>query len=492
MSGKNYRFIRRMQTENSYTPTVCDNTQEKEPLQFVSQEIKRAFWFLITLSLLGLQFPPAYAFLLMALISSYTRDKYDFLIQLTIIWYGFGFFNHEEVFHFKVMDIALVISMIAAIKFYHCDERLKRLLIFTFAYFAVLFVFAFLSDEVLSIQMRHLREYMMIIYFMFPLLVLRGCEFDIKVFYRKFITYAFLVALFYCIDCFILGANILVPRTYMHEELYSTYYKIYHWGIFFRKYPPGLLLLALCIFPMVKFYTLRVKHIAVFALALIATRTISVIGGIVFTILCFMGNFKMLLKYMCFAIVLFFIAYYVDEKMGGELRIVQLVEQFEALSNPDDVEKLADFGTGRMAQLIPKVALLWSMDRQYIGFGFLSRELTTNPKYIIENPFYIGTEDEVEVATGVEISVAQTILDIGIIGLILQTFYYLAIYFWVLRPMSYSKSYLMTLLCISIIGIGGFSGLGTGSGLLLLGLNIAIIFLADKQLHKNEDYESNT
>lgn len=478
-----------MQTENSYTPTVCDNTQEKEPLQFVSQEIKRAFWFLITLSLLGLQFPPAYVFLAVALISSYTRDKYDFLIQLTIIWYGYGFFEPTEVFHFKIMDVALLISLFAAVKFYYRDKRLKRLLIFTFAYFAILFVFVFLSEETFRIQIRRMREYLSIIYFMFPLLIFSCRDFDIKVFYRKFITYAFIIAVFYCIDCFILGANILIPHTYMHERLHSTYYKIYHWGIFFRKYPPGLFLLALCIFPIMKFYSLRVKHIVVFALALIATRTISVIAGIVFTILCFMGKFKTMLKYACLAIVLFFVAYYVDEKMGGKLRIVQLVEQFDVLSNPDDVEKLADFGTGRMAQLIPKFALLWSMDRQYIGFGFLARELTTNPKYIIENPFYIGTEDEVEVATGVEISVAQTILDIGIIGLILQIFYYLAIYFWVLRPLPYSSSYLMTLICLSIFGIGGYSGLGATNGLLLLGLNIGAIFLAARQT-QGEEQES--
>ena len=198
------------------------------------------------------------------------------------------------------------------------------------------------------------------------------------------------------------------------------------------------------------------------------------------------------MKYLCLFAVLFVAGYYIDGKVGGALRIQQFVGQFSALQNPNDVEKLAEFGTGRMAQIIPKFALLFSENRQYIGLGFLHDKKTTIDKYVIINELYSDISRSEEVSTAVEETHAQTILDIGIIGLLLQTFYFLAIYFWVLRPMPYSISYLMTFVALSLFGVGGFAGVITHYGLLLLGLNVGIIYLADKQLHKNEDYESNT
>ena len=478
-----------MLTENSYTPTVCDNDQKKEPLQFVSQEIGRAFLFLITLSLLGLTFPPAYIFLALILFTSYIRYKYDFLIQITfLLGGGFGFFDMLEIFQFRLSDIALLLSFIT-IMLYHRDKTLNRLLLFTFVYIVVLFVFAMMSEESMRIQIHSMREYWLIIYFMVPLLIFADRNFDIKLFYRKLLTYAFIIAIFYCIDSIVFGSNVLVPRTYLPSRIYPKYYDLsYDIGGFLRKYPPGLFLLALCIFPVLKLYSLKISHIIVFVLALITSRTMTMIGGVVITVLCFAKNFKLLLKYFCLGIVLFFVAYHVDEKMNGELRVVQLVEQFSVLKTTDDPEALAKFGTGRMAQILPKIDHLLALNREYIGFGFLVNGKTTNTKYVIINDFY-GRE---EVATDVEVAQIQTILDIGIIGFILHTFYFLAIYFWVLRPLPYSKSYLMALLCISIIGLGGYTGLRYREGLLLLGLNVGIILLADKQQYKNEDYESNT
>ena len=481
-----------MQTENSYTPTVCDNTLEKEPLQFVSQEVGRAFLFLITLSLLGLSFLPAYVFLAAVMFNSYLRNKYDFLIQFTILCGSYGFYKETEAFPFKWMDIALLLSAIT-ILFYRRDKGQNKLLLFTFGYIAVLFLFALMSEESMKIQIRRMREYCGIIYFMVPMLIFAKEDFDMKVFFRKFLTYAYIIAIFYIIDSFVFGGNILVPATFSWNEQYSTYYRFYcQIGSFPRKYPHGLFLLALCIFPMVKFYTLRTKQIVIFSLALIASRTISIIGGIIITIMSFTGNFKKLLKYLCLFAVLFVAGYYIDGKVGGALRIQQFVGQFSALQNPNDVEKLAEFGTGRMAQIIPKFALLFSENRQYIGLGFLHDIKTTIDKYVIINELYSDISRSEEVSTAVEETHAQTILDIGIIGLLLQTFYFLAIYFWVLRPMPYSISYLMTFVALSLFGVGGFAGVITHYGLLLLGLNVGIIYLADKQLHKNEDYESNT
>ena len=481
-----------MPTEDIYTPVIANHNQEKEPLQFVPQEIGRAFLFLITLSLVGLTFIPAYLFLALILFSSYIRNKYDFLIQFTILCGSYGFYRESVAFPFKWMDIALALSAIT-ILLYRRNKEQNKLLLFTLGYMGALFIFALMSEESMKIQIRRMREYWGIIYFMVPMLVFVKEDFDIKLFFRKFLTYAYIIAIFYIIDSFVLGGNILVPATFSWNGLHSTYYRFYcQIGSFPRKYPPGLFLLALCIFPVVRFYMLRTKQIVIFSLALIACRTMSVIGGIIITIMSFSGNFKKLLKYLCLFAVLFAAGYYIDGKLDGQLRIQQFVDQFTSLQNANDVEKLAEFGSGRMAQIIPKLELLFSENRQYIGLGFLHDQKTTIGKYIITNEFYSDISQSEELATGVEVTQVQTILDIGIIGLLLQTFYFLAVYFWVLRPMPYSISYLMTFVALSLFGVGGFAGIISHYGLLLLGLNVGVILLADTQRDKNEDCEPDT
>ena len=465
-----------------YSPTTAQSG--KELLRLVPQELWSAFLFLITLSLLGLELPLAYLFLPAILLTTYIRNRYDFLIQFTILCGAYGFFNESDVFPFKWKDLALLLSVVAII-IYRRDKVLNRLLLLTGGYIAMLIVFAQMSSESMGIQFLRMRDYCMIVYFMFPMLLFSRETFDIKIFYRKLFTYAYIIAIFYCIDSFILGGNILVPRTYAWSGLYSTYYKIYcDIGAFPRKYPQGLFILALCIFPALKFYTLQRKHLFIFALALIVSRTFSIIGGIVLTILFFTGNAMRTIKYLCIGIILFFAAYHLDGMMDGQLRVQQLVRQFTALKNMDDPEAIAEFGTGRMAQIIPKVDHLWSLGKQYTGFGFLHDEKTTNEMFIIKNELYTDISRSEEVAARVEVTQIQTILDIGLIGLLFQTIYFIGIYFWVLRPLPYSKSYLVVLVCISLFGLGGFAGLTSHHGVLLVGLCIGTILLASKNKDK--------
>ncbi|MBS1353645.1 MAG: hypothetical protein HPZ82_08980 [Coprobacter sp.] len=448
--------------------------------------------FLITLSLLGLEFPPAYLFLPVILFTTFLRNRYDFLIQFTILCGAYGFYNEDKAFPFKWMDIALLLSIIAIV-IYRRDKTLNKLLLFTGGYFAVLFLLALTSSESIMIQIRRMREYWGIIYFMFPLLIFAREEFDIKIFYRKIFTYAFIIAIFYIIDSLIFGGSILVPRTFTFSGYYSTYYKFYCYpGSFPRKYPPGLFILALCIFPILKFYSLQAKHIIVFALSLVVCRTFSVIGGIVLTFLFFTGNALKTIKYIAIGIVIFIAGYYIDGAMGGQLRIQQLIKQFEVLKTPNDPELLIEFGTGRMAQILPKIAHMLSTGKQYTGFGFLHDDLSTANEFSITNEFYSDVSQSEETVARVEVTQIQTVLDVGLIGLLIQTFYYLAIYFWVLRPLPYSKSYLVVLVCISLFGIGGFAGLISHHGLLLLGLTIGTILLTAKQEYINKEAINNS
>ena len=253
-----------------------------------------------------------------------------------------------------------------------------------------------------------------------------------------------------------------------------------------------MFILALCIFPILKFYSLQAKHIIVFALSLVVCRTFSVIGGIVLTFLFFTGNTLKTIKYIAIGIVIFIAGYYIDGAMGGQLRIQQLIKQFEVLKTPNDPELLIEFGTGRMAQILPKIAHMLSTGKQYTGFGFLHDDLSTANEFSITNEFYSDVSQSEETVARVEVTQIQTVLDVGLIGLLIQTFYYLAIYFWVLRPLPYSKSYLVVLVCISLFGIGGFAGLISHHGLLLLGLTIGTILLTAKQEYINKKAINNS
>lgn len=89
-------------TTDIYTPTVKTDHQEKEALSLFPREMFSAFIFLITLSLVGLKFPVAYLLLPVVLFSSFLRNRYDFLIQFTILCGSYDFFSEDESFPVQV------------------------------------------------------------------------------------------------------------------------------------------------------------------------------------------------------------------------------------------------------------------------------------------------------------------------------------------------------------------------------------------------------
>ena len=184
-----------------------------------------------------------------------------------------------------------------------------------------------------------------------------------------------------------------------------------------------------------------------------------------------------MVKYSIGGIVLITSLYIIDGSTGGFLRVKSTVDQFVALDTARDEEDLSEFGSGRMAQIIPKFTLLSEEHRVMTGFGFLHPELTTISKYQIVNPLYIDQSRAEEVATGVEVTQVQTILDIGVIGLIIQTLFYIYL-FYIIRHFNDSKYYISVLLALSIFGIGGFAGLCQTDGVTLVALSFSVIFLS--------------
>lgn len=461
--------------------------QEKQKLVIPRQDWLVALAFLLSMSMTGLQFPLGYLMLFVILINSFIKRKYDFLIQVTLFFGGYAFYGEED-FPFKPEDLALAISFLGFF-IYKKNALLKKISVVLFVYALSLFVIANTSDESMMVQIRRMRTYLMIFYVFLPLLVFSGRSFDIHAFFKKLFPYTLIICAFYAIDGFILSGYVLLPNTYMWggenvvEKTFSSFRGLV-WNPFStyfpRKYPPGLYIMSLCIYPVIKYYKLSWKYWILVILAFSASRTLSVIGGLLISFGIFQGRGKMMLKYAVAAIVVVTAIYFVDKSMGGFLRVQTTIDQFTSLQVVQDEEDLSEFGTGRIGQVIPKFEVLYDLDREWLGMGFLHPELTKSSKYWIKNEFYSDVTRAEEVVTGVEIGPLQVILDVGYIGLLIHLCVFIYIYMLVKR-LRYSGLYLMTLSVNFIFSLGGFAGLYQTSGLLLIALSLAAVLLANKE-----------
>ena len=145
-----------------------------------------------------------------------------------------------------------------------------------------------------------------------------------------------------------------------------------------------------------------------------------------------------------------------------------------------DDEDLAAIATGRGAQIIPKLELLFKYDREWLGLGFLSRDRTKSNKYIIENELYANPEFSEEVATGVESTPFQIMLDVGILGLIIHVAFLFGLWF-IIRRLPDSGFFVSVMVVFIVAGISGFSGLIRIGGELWASLAWAACVLASKR-----------
>lgn len=454
-------------------------------VNFSYKEFGYPLLFMLSLTLLGLECPLGYFFIMAMLFYSFKNNRYDFLIQCTMLFGIYGYYG-EEAFPLKLPDLALCISTISLI-FYRKNKMIWKILGLTTLYFLFLFFIAKLSDESFSIQIRRLRQYMHIIYFIFPIVVFSQQKFEFEKLFKHLFTYVFIIFIFIILDSLFFSQHILLPRTTWGDLTYTTI-QINPFSHFLRIYPAPIFISVLLLYPIIYFYRLPKHFWLIISIGLICTKTISVIGGFIITYFIFSGKLKQKIKLFIVILVGLVIGSAIDNQLGGALRINQLFKQFAIFNQGNEVlenlEDLADFGSGRGAQIIPKLELLTSLDKQMFGFGFLHDKLTTNEEFIINNQYYVDQSKAEEVAALVEVSQIQTILDTGFVGVIVQHMFYLLIYL-IIRKCKYSLYYGITLICISIFGIGGFMGLNTYYGLLLLGIVLGGILL----INKEENYE---
>lgn len=461
---------------------------EKQKLVIPRQDWMVALAFLLSMSMTGLQFPLGYLLLAVILINRFIKDRYDFLIQITLFFGGYALIGEED-FPVKPEDIALGISVIGLF-LYRKNTILKKITIAMLLYAAIIFLLALTSEETMVIQIRRMRTYLTYFYLFIPLLVFANKDFDVQVFFKKLFPYALILCCFYIIDGFILSGYVLLPNTFLWTEdrmapkVMSSIYNLIcapFSGYFPRKYPPGLFITALCLFPVLKYYKLSWKQWTVLVLALFAARTMTIIGGLIISTLIFQGHTKKMLKYTLIAVIVVASVYFIDRATGGFLRVESTIEQFLSLEVAQDDEDVSEFGSGRIAQTIPKFEVLYDLDREWVGLGFIHPQLTTNPKFWIKNELYSNLEYAEEVATNIEIGPLQVIMDIGYIGLIAHFVFFIYIYF-LIRKQRYANYYLTVLIVNFLFGLGGFAGWYQPQGLLLISLSLAVVLLANKNI----------
>lgn len=432
--------------------------------------------------MIGLSFPLGYLFVLLILLNRYKHDRYDFIICLTLLFGGYALTDSSN-FWVKPSDIGLLVSIVAVLVVR--KNRLSKVVLSLLGvYFAGLVAIALTSDERMSVQILRLRVYMSIIYCFVPLLVFAGRTFDMDRFLRKTIVYSIILAIFYVLDGFVVNGFVFVPRSFNWGDSVSTFWHpiMNPFSTSFpRKYSPGLYIMMISVYAVSTRYSLRLWQWVVIGLSMVATRTMTFIAGLVVSYVTFQGNVLKTLRYVLFGVVALGAIYFVDRAAGGFMRVASTVDQFTSLEKAMDDEDLAEFGSGRMAQIIPKWELLVELDREWLGFGFLHPEKTTNPKYQVMNPYTVGgASRDYELATDVEVTQVQTIFDIGFVGLILQTLIYLMIY-GIIRRLPYANLYVATLIAVSICGIGGGqAGLITYQGLFMTGLSLGCVLLTSR------------
>ncbi|MBD5317259.1 MAG: hypothetical protein HDS11_06305 [Bacteroides sp.] len=419
-----------------------------------------AIGFLLSLSLTGLSLYPALLFTVFILLNRFVNDRTDFLVMLTILVTSPGFIS-RDVLPLNFIDPLLALSCIGMLV-YRKNVMVKKVTIATFGYVIFLLVMSTFSDETFSIQILTMRRYMSILVFILPLWVYANRRFDINELYRKVLVYTLIISAFYVLDGFIFKGWILLPGTFSQYETPSTFWDL-HWAPtvmkFPRKYPSGIYIIILAAYPLARNYKLRWWQWALIVGAFAAMRTMTVIAAFVLTYVTFQGRFKQFAKYFALATVGITILYFVDSSTGGYMRIESTVQQFAALNESQDSEELSEFGSTRMAQIIPKFEALAEQNCLLQGFGFIHPTKTTLPRYQIHNDLYSDISLADENAAYVEVTQFNTILHTGIIGLIVQTFFYVYLYFIIRRRTDHAGFYLSTIMMASIMGIGGFGGL---------------------------------
>lgn len=436
-----------------------------------------------------MEFWPALVPLLFVMWQGWRHNRYAFMVELFIFMGGYGYIRVSQL-PVNPYDVALLLGF-GGMVLYRKTPLVRKLTVGLLLYFVALVLIARTSQESMGVQFRRMRLYMGMVSFFIPLLIFAGREFRWDKFLHQVVVFALTICVFYALDGFLFNGGILVPSaTWMQDSYGEMIYSSTGFGFLWqpfdrswlsRHYPYGLYWMALCILPLaLKRFRLKPWQWVAVVVALLSSRTMTFTAGLVITFVCFAGKWKLILKYALGAAAAIAVVYWIDSELDSPMRVASTIDQFLSLTTAVDAEDLSKFASGRMAQIIPKWLLLFEQNRQWLGFGFLHPELSDNAIFQVHNEFYTDISRADEVATGVEVTQVQTILDIGFLGLMVQAAFYVWVY-WMIRHLEHARMYLCVLVAISLFGLGGFAGLNNVDGLFLLGLTLGAILLSNPE-----------
>lgn len=480
----------------------ANNAREvKEYLDFSLREYAWPLAFLLSATMIGLNFPLGYIFILVVFLNRWKNDRYDFIIQFTLFSGGYSLllpFNDLFFPYDKIVFFASIILMLI----YKKTGIEKKVVYWMGGYTVFILFFAFLSEESIPVQYNSIVNWLSIFFFIIPLVSFSKQKFELKTFLRKLFPYFFILCGYYIVDGLILSGNFFLPRD-ASALFYGHWTTFVHFNIhplslrLFRVWPQGLYISILCIYALGRYFKLRWWQIIIFVLALFVCRTFTFYIALIVTWVVAMPGTKKKLIYFGVGVAAITCLYFIDSepvegKEGGlqsTFRIKSSVQQFEILFKAEDEEDLSKFGSNRMIVVIPALEVLYELNKQWIGVGFLSDRAITKSKFIISNESLEDADMREQVMTRIEIVPIQVFLTVGWIGLFLHCalFWFL----WrIVHKLRGSSFFGTTLVGFIVLGLGGFSGLVYFQGLYLCGLSLAAVLLENRDQSNSDSKKS--
>ena len=470
------------------SPGAANAPRGKVYFDISPSEWKWNIIFMLSLSLTGLRMPLGNLLVAILLIRDYKDNREGFITKLTMACGGFAFSQSNINWGVNMLFLMIpfaILAMCLLRKSIPLKQSIIAYILFSVATIAMAVIWGI---EGISSQLRPMLGYLSFCFFAIPLLAFSGEGFDIHRFWATIFSLMMIACAFYIIDGYIIRGWVLVPCSWInYEGTYSSWLHPILSNRFPRKYPPGLYMLALLIYPVAKYYRLRWWQWGLLIGAMCASRTSTILFSLVFGFILAQGSMKRYLGYGVIAAALFTGLYFLDASMGysadteqSTMRIASTINQFTDLSEAEDDEDLSEAGTGRMAQALPALEHIFDVGREWVGFGFVNND-TENPRLIIENE-YVGAmnpEMKYRSVTDIEITQVRVFMSLGFIGLAIWIGFIFGIC-RILKGMRHAGYYTNVAIVLMLYGVGGFDSWFTYVGILLGALAYSAVLLANK------------
>lgn len=474
-----------------YMPSLFKRRSTDDERELLCLQRKEFLWpavFLLSMSLTGLHLYPFILVTFGVLMRSFSVNRYDFAIMTFFLFGGYSLMPFD-LFPFKFCDFALLAGIFFAFVLKKTPQMKMALWVYM-VYVAVLVWIAMQSYESMRIQLLTLRMYSAFIAVFVPIAIFANREFDLRTMVRRLMVYVVTICFFILIDAFILKAHYLLPNA-AWDGAHTIFDQRPHllslsW---MRVYPHAIFFCIIPLVPALRMFRIRRRFWVLLFITALATQTFTFICALAVTLILFQGSVRRVLRIAGVVLAMGAGLYIVDSYLPisvneygfstSTLRIYSQIDQFVKLADAMDDEDLAEFGSGRMAQAIPKLELVALYKKEWTGLGFLHQQYTTGTRFQISNEYYTDVTQSEEVATGVEVVPLQLYISGGWALLIAVNVFYIGLWL-IIRRMRYSYIYLSTLVYVMVLGLGGFCSPATFQGVQLLSFSFAMVILAER------------